>query len=144
MAAQGDGLRLGDDLLAAAQRMEQGRGLGQGASKASEASARSRPDRLVPRRGGLLLGAGGKRGAQTGPNPTDRRKAGSKHHVLVDAKGIPLAVILTGANRHDVTQLIPLVDAIPAIGGKPGPARRKFDLILGDRAYDSSAHRIQL
>src|SRR5262249_14152700 len=39
-------------------------------------------------------------GAKTGPNPTDRRKLGSKHHMLTDANGIPLAVILTEANRH--------------------------------------------
>ena len=55
-----------------------------------------------------------------------------------------MAVKLTGANRHDVTQLIPLVDAIPAVGGKCGPARKGFDIIQGDRAYDSRAHRIQL
>jgi transposase len=46
------------------------------------------------------VGGGGK----TGPNPTDRRKPGSKHHLITDAQGIPLAAILTGANRHDVTQ----------------------------------------
>lgn len=37
------------------------------------------------------VGGGGK----TGPNPTDRRKPGSKHHVLIDANGIPLTAILT-------------------------------------------------
>lgn len=42
-------------------------------------------------------------GQDTGPNPTDRGKLGSKHHVLTDARGIPLAMTLTGANRHDVT-----------------------------------------
>lgn len=35
-------------------------------------------------------------GAKTGPNPTDRRKLGSKHHMLTDANGIPLACILKG------------------------------------------------
>jgi transposase len=60
-------------------------------------------------------------GEKTGPNPTDRRKLGSKHHMLTDAHGIPLAVILTGANRHDVTQLLPLVDNIPHVKGKPVP-----------------------
>jgi hypothetical protein len=29
----------------------------------------------------------------------------SKHHLLVDATGIPLAWTVTGGNRHDVTQL---------------------------------------
>ena len=56
-------------------------------------------------------------GGKTGPNPTDRRKPGSKHHVITDGRGIPLATILTGANRHDVTQLLPLVAAIPPVGG---------------------------
>ena len=52
-------------------------------------------------------------GGKTGPNPTDRVKLGRKHHVITDANGIPLASILTGANRHDVTQLMALVEAIP-------------------------------
>jgi hypothetical protein len=32
---------------------------------------------------------------------------------MVDAGGIPLAVTLTSGNRNDITQLIPLVDAVP-------------------------------
>ena len=80
-------------------------------------------------------------GKKTGPNPTDRRKPGSKHHVITDARGIPLAVILTGANRHDVTQLLPLVAAIPPVGGKRGRPRRKPDQVQGDRAYGSEPHR---
>ena len=35
--------------------------------------------------------------------------------------GVPLAVSLTGGNRNDITQLIPLVDAVPAIAGTVGP-----------------------
>ena len=31
-------------------------------------------------------------------NPTDRGKLGSKRHILVDAGGIPLAVLLSAAN----------------------------------------------
>lgn len=37
--------------------------------------------------------------------------------MITDARGIPLAAILTRANRHDVTQLLPLVVAIPPVGG---------------------------
>jgi hypothetical protein len=37
-------------------------------------------------------------GEHTGPNPTDRGKAGSKYHFLVDRHGVPLAVQLTAAN----------------------------------------------
>ena len=34
----------------------------------------------------------------TGPNPTDRGKKGTKRHLLTEGNGIPLAVIITGAN----------------------------------------------
>jgi len=43
-----------------------------------------------------------------------------------------------------VTQLLPLVDAVPAVGGKPGPARSRPDRVQGDRAYDSEPHRREL
>ena len=74
----------------------------------------------------------------------DRSKNGSKHHLVVDAGGVPLATILTGANRNDVTQLIPLVDAIPPIGGKVGAPLRKPEEVMADRGYDSDPHRMQL
>jgi len=80
-------------------------------------------------------------GRDTGPNPTDRRKLGSKHHVLTEARGIPLATTLTGAHRHDVTQLLPLVDAVPPVRGRRGRPRRRPRRVQGDRAYDSEPHR---
>lgn len=40
-------------------------------------------------------------GSDTGPNPTDRAKLGSKIHILVDQRGAPLSVWITGANQHD-------------------------------------------
>lgn len=83
-------------------------------------------------------------GDKTGPNPTDRRKLGSKHHLITDANGIPLAVILTEANRHDVTQLIPLIDKIPHVKGQRGAPRYRPDRVQGDRAYDSESHREEL
>lgn len=55
-----------------------------------------------------------------------------------------MAVIVTGANRHDVTQLIPLVEAIPPIAGKTGRPRQKPDCVQGDRGYDSEPHREEL
>src|SRR5436190_12495088 len=80
-------------------------------------------------------------GRKTGPNPTDRRKLGSKHHLLTDAQGIPLAILLTGANRHDVTQLLPLLDSIPHVKGKVGAPRFRPERVQGDRAYDAEPHR---
>ena len=74
----------------------------------------------------------------------DRRKNGSKHHLAVDAGGVPLAAKLTGANRHDVTQLLPLVGAIPPVRGKAGAPLRKPKKVQRDRAYDSDPHRLRL
>lgn len=74
----------------------------------------------------------------------DRRKNGSKHHVLTDGRGTPLAACLTGANRHDVTQLLALVDAVPPVRGKAGRPRRRPDSLYADRAYDSQPHRLAL
>jgi transposase len=82
-------------------------------------------------------------GEATGPNPTDRRKLGSKHHLISDAQGIPLATKLSKANAPDITQLVALVDAIPAVRGKRGRPRRRPDSVQGDRAYDSDPHRAQ-
>ena len=83
-------------------------------------------------------------GDLTGPNPTDRAKAGSKHHVITDAQGIPLATSLTGANSHDVTQALLLVEAIPPLKGKRGRPRRRPRQLQGDRGYDSEPLRQQL
>lgn len=52
-----------------------------------------------------------------------------------------MSATLTGANRHDVTQLLPLVDSVPAVRGKPGAPRHRFEVIQGDRAYHSDPHR---
>lgn len=70
--------------------------------------------------------AGGKK---AGLNPTDRRKLGSKHHVIVDAQGIPLAVVLTGANRHDMPSLMRwfmLIRTFRASGAVPCASRESF------------------
>ncbi|MFE2332157.1 IS5 family transposase [Streptomyces coelicoflavus] len=82
-----------------------------------------------------------KRGDHTGPSPVDRSRRGSKHHVIVDRHGTPLAVSLTGGNRHDVTQLIPLLDTIPRIRGRRGRPRHKPKRLYADRGYDFRKHR---
>lgn len=38
----------------------------------------------------------------------------------VDGNGTPLNVILTGTNRHDSTQLMPLLDGMAPIAGRRG------------------------
>jgi transposase len=71
----------------------------------------------------------------------DRGRPGSKHHLLVDQSGLPLAFALTGSNRNDVTQLIPLLDAVPAVRGLVGRPRRRPDCVIADRGYDHDKYR---
>ncbi|MGW1617415.1 transposase, partial [Streptomyces sp. NPDC002285] len=85
-----------------------------------------------------------KRGADTGPSPVDRRKTGSKHHLICDGRGTPLKVITTAANVNDVTQTLALVDGIPPVAGRPGRPRRRPDSLLSDKGYDSNTHREEL
>lgn len=80
-------------------------------------------------------------GEETGPNPTDRRKLGTKHHLIVDGQGVPLEVQFSGANKHDVNQLLPLVANLPEVRGKPGRPRARPEALYGDRAYDSEPAR---
>ncbi|WP_372481341.1 IS5 family transposase [Streptomyces flavotricini] len=82
-----------------------------------------------------------KGGNHVGPSPVDRARPGSKHHVIVDRWGTPLAVTLTGGNRHDVTQLLPLLDAIQPIRGLRGRPRRRPRRLYADRGYDFDKYR---
>ncbi|MFD5914957.1 transposase [Streptomyces massasporeus] len=62
------------------------------------------------------------RAAQQGPVAGLARSTaclGSKHPIITDGQGIPLAVSLTGGNPNDVTQLLPLHEKIHAVEGAP-------------------------
>jgi transposase len=87
------------------------------------------------------LSASEKGGSKTGPSPVDRGRRGSKHHLLVDAGGVPLAWTLTGANRNDVTQLLELLERVPPVRGRPGRPRRRPERLLADRGYDHDKYR---
>jgi len=80
-------------------------------------------------------------GEDTGPNPTDRGKSGSKHHVMTDAQGIPLAAKVTAANVNEVTQVFSVLTSMPPVGGKPGPKRQKPERLQGDEGYNSEPVR---
>ena len=84
------------------------------------------------------------KGALTGPSPVDRARTGSKHHLLTDSSGIPLAISLTGAQRNDVTQLLALIDGVGPVRGKLGRPRRRAERVLGDRGYDHDNYRREL
>ncbi len=144
VAAEGIGLRQRRHLLAPPARLARRQGLGAPPHPAAELARRRSGHRLEPRERGQRQRPGQKGGEQTGPNPTDRGKAGSKYHLVVDRNGIPLAVRLSAANAHDSTQLLSLIDAVPPIigpRGKPGRPRKRPDKLHADKAYDSAAMR---
>jgi transposase len=117
--------------------------VGCAAPQAAGQAQRRGGDRLVTGRCRRLARSCAFGGLLTGPSPVDRARAGSKHHLLVDATGIPLAVALTSGNRNDVTQLLPLLDALHTgpVAGKVGRPRQKPDLVLADRGYDHDKYR---
>ena len=72
----------------------------------------------------------------TGANPADRGKCGTKRHLLTDGRGVPLAMVVTGANRTDMKKLADLLDA--QLYAAPADAERHLCL---DRGYDYAACR---
>jgi putative transposase len=75
-------------------------------------------------------------GEKTGKNPTDRGKRGAKMNLLVDQRGAPLSVVLTGANGHDKISAIDLMVSIAL----KRPAHKEQHL-CADKAYDAAEVR---
>lgn len=134
---QGVRLRQRHDVLAAFARLARSRSLGKSLACITRRTWIRGRDRLGEGRPRQLLGASDFWGAQTGPNPTDRGKNGSKRHVVCDGQGTPLAITHTGANVHDSQQAITLIDAIPAIKCAGGGRRKRPASAYADRAYDA-------
>ncbi|NNN34413.1 IS5 family transposase [Streptomyces sp. S3(2020)] len=91
-----------------------------------------------------LARQGPQRRPKTGPSPVDRARTGSKHHLITEGHGIPLAISLTGGNRNDVTQLIPLIQAVPPVRGRRGRPRQRPVALYADRGYDHDKYRKQV
>jgi transposase len=129
-------VRVGDDVLASPPRLARPRRLGAVAPGAVGSLGRSGPDRLEPRESGLGLHPGQKGGDCVGPNPTDRGKPGTKRHILTERSGLPLATLLTGANRHDSAVFEEVLDAVPPIKQPTGRRRKRPGKVHADKAYD--------
>jgi putative transposase len=74
------------------------------------------------------------RAAGVGRNPTDRGKQGSKRHVLVDGRGVPLSSIVTAANVNDHLALPLLLDAARLYA----PPRLPKPHLCLDAGYDNA------
>ncbi len=78
----------------------------------------------------------------TGPNPTDRAKKGTKRSIVTDGNGIPVGLAVAGANVHDSQLLRATVanclERVPRLKGKC------TEHLCMDKAYDSRAIRQML
>jgi len=83
-------------------------------------------------------------GEGTGPSPVDRRKPGTKHTLMVDRNGVPLAIQTAGANASDQAQILPIVLSFPRVGGQPGRPKELPEEVSADRGYDSDDTRALL
>ena len=74
------------------------------------------------------------RGKKSGPNPTDRAKQGTKRSLLVEAAGVPVALVVAGANRNDPKLLGPTLARLPAL--RPLPSVQRPQGLCLDKGYD--------
>ena len=58
-------------------------------------------------------------GKKTGPNPTDRAKSGTKESVWVEGRGVPLGIVVAGANVNDFKLTEATLDSSPI--SRPDP-----------------------
>lgn len=73
-------------------------------------------------------------GEATGRNPTDRGKQGVKRSLLSDGRGVPLAVAVEGANRHDMKLVGPTLYQIAI--ARPAPTEEQPQNLSMDKGYD--------
>lgn len=73
-------------------------------------------------------------GEKTGPNPMDRDKGGVKRSFLTEAHGIPIAIAVDGANRHDMKTVCPTIEGLQL--ERPVPTQDKPQGLCLDKGYD--------
>ncbi len=81
--------------------------------------------RLVVKQRGRIRRTGGKKGV--------------KRHVLTDGRGVPLSLVVTGANVHDQKGLAPLLAGI--VAKRPKPRKYKPQTMCLDKGYDTQPCR---
>jgi putative transposase len=84
----------------------------------------------------------------TGSNPTDRSKLGTKRHILTDAKGIPLSVVISSASTHDVKLVTGVVDNAVVkrhiLSPKTKDGRKRRQHLCLDKAYSSKPEKQEI
>ncbi len=65
-------------------------------------------------------------------------------HLSADGRGLPLSIVVTPGQRHDSTQLGPVLDAIRVPRPGAGRPRKRPDHLIGDRGYSYPSCRAEL
>ena len=78
-------------------------------------------------------------GKKTGPNPTDRAKGGVKRSLLTEGHGVPVGLVVAGANRPDLKLVEETVDSL--IVKRPRPTKTRPQGMCMDKGYDYAAVR---
>ena len=73
-------------------------------------------------------------GQETGPNPTDRGKSGTKRHLLTEAKGLPIGLVVSGAHAHDKTKVEDVLQSMPLLPLLPCEENPQH--FCADKGYD--------
>src|SRR5215468_5130865 len=73
-------------------------------------------------------------GEATGPNPTDRSKAGSKRSLLTEGHGVPLGLSIAGANRTDMKLVRATIESL--VVERPKPTEERPQGMCLDKGYD--------
>ena len=73
-------------------------------------------------------------GDATGPDPTNRGKLGTKRHVLSDRRGLPLGVVVSAANRHDMQVAAATLASV--VVDRPVPTTATPQHLYRDKGFD--------
>lgn len=76
-----------------------------------------------------------------GHNPTDREKMGTKRSVLTDENGLPLSVVFSGANTHDIKLLESTLDGI--VTSRPSVCEEHPQNLCLDVGYTGSTQSVE-
>ncbi len=69
-----------------------------------------------------------------GPNPTDRGKRGTKRSLLSEGGGVPVGLVVAGANRNDFKLLRETIESL--VVERPEPTAEQPQGMCLDKGYD--------
>ena len=73
-------------------------------------------------------------GEKTGPNPTDRAKSGVKRSLLTEGHGVPVGLVVAGANRPDLKLVTDTLESL--VVKRPRPTKKRPQGMCLDKGYD--------